>query len=121
MVPTPPAKQDSSFSLEPRFMRGVRHHFLPSSPFSRFSSLVRDFCWSLRHGSSLRPPIVPFLAFLPRMVCNFAAFLFVPAKDHLAGSGLQHTRHRGFNRLANHLSRVIDNNHGPVVQIRDAL
>ena len=60
----------------------------------RFPPLVRNFRGRLPlgRGSALRPrvPIIAFLAFLTLVVWNLTAFFFVPAKDHLAGGGLQH-------------------------------
>src|SRR5208282_2056546 len=43
------------------------------------------------------------------------------AKDHLAGGGLQHRSHRNVDGLADHLARVIDDHHGAVIEIGDAL
>ena len=43
------------------------------------------------------------------------------AEDHLAGGGLQHRRHRDVDVLADHLARVVDDHHGAVVEISDAL
>src|SRR3984893_4141328 len=43
------------------------------------------------------------------------------AKDHLARGGLQDRGHRDVDGLANHLARVIDDHHGAVIEIGNAL
>src|ERR1035438_2395218 len=43
------------------------------------------------------------------------------AENHLACSGLQHRGYGDVDRLANHLARIIDDHHGSVVEIGDAL
>src|SRR4030095_5407321 len=45
----------------------------------------------------------------------------IPPEDHLARSRLQYARDDNIDRLANGLSRVVDDDHRPVVQVRDAL
>src|ERR1700741_5622777 len=44
-----------------------------------------------------------------------------PAKDHLAGSGLQHTRHCNIGVLADQSACVINHHHRAVVEIGHAL
>ena len=55
------------------------------------------------------------------MMNHFAAPLFVTSKDHLARRCLQHAGYRRVDRLSDHLSRVVDNDHRPVIQVSDAL
>ena len=43
------------------------------------------------------------------------------AEDHLAGCGLEDRGDRNFNRPADHAAGVVDDDHGAVVQIADAL
>jgi hypothetical protein len=43
------------------------------------------------------------------------------AEDHLSRSGLQHARHHDVDGLADHLARVIHDDHGAVVEVGDAL
>src|SRR5215470_10302486 len=45
----------------------------------------------------------------------------VAAEDHLAGRRLQHARDDDVDRLADHLARVVDDDHRPIVKIGDAL
>ena len=55
------------------------------------------------------------------MMNDFAAPLFVTSKDHLARRCLQNAGYRRVDRLADHLSRIVDNDHRPVIQVGDAL
>src|SRR5438132_7327577 len=43
------------------------------------------------------------------------------AKNHLAGGGLQHAGHRNIGVAANQAARVINHDHGAVIEIRHAL
>src|SRR5215204_4227698 len=43
------------------------------------------------------------------------------SEDHLPGRGLQHARHDHVDGLADHLARIIHDDHRPVVEIGDAL
>ena len=52
---------------------------------------------------------------------HFAAPLFVASKDHLARCGLQNAGYRRVDRLSDHLSRIVNNDHCPVIQVSDAL
>src|SRR6185295_15123516 len=45
----------------------------------------------------------------------------VTAKNHAAGGGLQHARHRDVQAAADAAARVVDDDHRAVVQIRDTL
>ena len=49
------------------------------------------------------------------------AGLDVAAEDHLAGGRLQHAGDDDVDGLADHLARVVDDDHRPVVEIGDAL
>src|ERR1017187_8954319 len=47
---------------------------------------------------------------------------FTPlAEDHLSSRSLQHRGDRDVDRLANHLPRVVDDDHRAIIQISDAL
>src|SRR5262245_9920001 len=60
----------------------------------------------------------PALAFAVAAVLGFIAN---PSEDHFARSGLQHAGNRDVRVLPNQTPRVINHDHGPVVEIGDAL
>src|SRR6185369_6833604 len=56
----------------------------------------------------------------PRLIPWHRAFIPL-TKDHLAGSGLQDRCDRDVNGLADHLAGIVDYNHGPIIEVGDAL
>ena len=55
------------------------------------------------------------------MVPDLDTLFFVAAEDHLARRGLKHAGHRRLDGLADHLPRIVHDDHGSVVEIGNAL
>src|SRR5207244_2240617 len=98
--------------------------FVANSPLPEFR-LVRYFRLGLPFRRTFRARFsvaVALLTLFTRwMMRYFRALLLIPAKDHLAGSCLQHARHGRLDGFSDHFARIVHHDHRTVVKVCDTL